>query len=97
MDNLLGADATPEQRQAMSLELRVDRETPPAFLWHTANDQVVQVENVLLMARALSGAGRPFELHVYPDGPHGMALSAENAHVGSWVPLAHEWLRTMGW
>ena len=47
-------------------------QTPPTFLWHTADDAVVPVENSLMFAEALSENKVPFELHIYPHGPHGM-------------------------
>lgn len=80
------------------LDQRVDAQTPPTFLWHTAEDEVVPVENSLKMALALSGAGVPFEMHIFPFGGHGMSvcnrtvgrISEHNAH---WVDLCINWLR----
>ena len=76
-----------------SLEKHVDKTTPPAFIWHTFNDNIVPIKNALLMADAMTDAGVPFELHVYPDGPHGLALCNEqtrvlNPHCEGWVQLA---------
>ncbi len=96
-DSLLGPTATPEQRRALSLEIRVDPNTPPAFLWHTAADAGVPVENSLLYASALRRCGIPFELHVYPEGHHGLGLAPEQPHVATWSGLAAEWLQEMGW
>ena len=48
--------------------------TPPTFLWHTAEDGVVPVMHSILYATALSKQKIPFELHVFPKGPHGLAL-----------------------
>lgn len=95
--NLLGPDATSAQRQEMSLELQVGPHTPPTFLWHTAEDAAVPVENSLLFASALSRHRIPFELHVYPHGRHGVGLSPEDAHVATWSILCGEWLRGLGW
>lgn len=96
-DNLLGADASPEMLRTMSLELHVDTQTPPAFLWHTADDPVVPVENSLLFAMALRKHGVPFELHVYPHGRHGVGLSEDDPHIATWTALCCEWLRGLGW
>ena len=79
----------------MSLELNVHKDMPPVFLWHTANDKSVPVENSLLFAGALSAHSVPFELHVYPDGPHGMGLGGNDPHVATWVSLCVEWLNGM--
>ena len=95
--NLLGENPSEEALRRMSLELRVTEETPPAFLWHTVADPIVPVENALLMAEALRRHKVPFELHVYPEGRHGLGLAPNNPHVATWMGLCCQWLRGMGW
>ena len=74
--NLIGTkEPTKEQLEEYSLELHVDEKSAPAFIVHTAEDQLVPVQNALAIATAYANATRPFELHVYPHGPHGMALA----------------------
>jgi len=73
--NLLGGLDDWEMRKKLSLEHAVNGETPPAFIWHTCQDDVVPVENSLYAAEALSKAGIPYELHIYPDGGHGISLA----------------------
>ena len=72
----------------------VTENTPPTFLWHTAEDTCVPVENSLLYASALSANKVPFELHVYPYGPHGLATvdAQTNNRLSEKVSLAQEWL-----
>lgn len=94
--NLLGENPSAELMQKMSLELNTHKNVPPVFLWHTANDGTVPVENSLLFATSLSAAKIPFELHVYPNGPHGMGMGFADPHVATWVPLCAEWLKKMG-
>ncbi|MEW6356852.1 MAG: alpha/beta hydrolase [Planctomycetota bacterium] len=96
-NNLLGPDATESVRRKMSLELHVTEATPPTFLWHTAEDPGVKVENSLIFAEALSRREVPFELHVYPKGRHGLGLAPEYPHVATWMDLCCEWLKGMGW
>ncbi|MBN1937863.1 MAG: hypothetical protein JW934_24630 [Anaerolineae bacterium] len=60
-------------------------------------DAGVPVENSLLYARALSAHRVPFELHVYPQGRHGLGLASEDPHVATWIDLCTEWLHGMGW
>ena len=96
-DNLLGGDADEAARSEMSLELQVSEGTPPAFLWHTVEDAGVPVENSLLFAQALRRHHIPFEMHIYPQGRHGLGLSAEDPHVATWVDLCAGWLRGRGW
>jgi acetyl esterase/lipase len=79
----------------------VGRQTPPTFLWHTAEDALVPVSQSLLHAAALAAARVPFEAHVYANGPHGMSLADEvtatrageiDPRVAGWFPLALSWL-----
>ncbi|HEO69863.1 MAG TPA: alpha/beta hydrolase [Candidatus Hydrogenedentes bacterium] len=95
--NLLGPDASDAMLEYMSIERHVNEKTPPTFLWHTANDGGVPVKNSLLFAEALSKHRVPFELHVYPEGRHGLGLAAEDEHVATWMPLCCQWLHGMGW
>ena len=72
-----GEELTKDKLTSVSLEKQVSEKACPAYILHTANDDVVNVKNSLLLANAYSEHGLPFELHVYPDGPHGMALANE--------------------
>lgn len=72
-NNLLGENATQEMIDALSLETRVSADTVPTFLWHTVTDGSVPVENSLQYAAALRRHQVPFELHLYENGPHGLA------------------------
>ena len=99
-DNLCGDN--PELVEKMSLEKRVTKDTPKTFLWHTFADQAVPVENSLLFANALREHDIPFELHIYPEGRHGLALSIPDTgltkddvvstNVKGWIDLACNWL-----
>ncbi len=94
-------DASEEELDALRLENKVDEDTVPAFIMHTANDPVVPVTDSLAMALAMRKAKRPFELHIYPNGPHGMALATEKTSNGNpymidetiakWVEHAVHW------
>ena len=59
----------------MSLENHVNANTPPTFIWHTFEDQVVPVQNSLKFAYALAENKVLFEQHIYPYGQHGLATS----------------------
>lgn len=91
------------QAQYFSLEKHVTPETPPVFLWHTAADELVPVQNSLLFAQALAEKQVPFELHIYPKGVHGLSLATPeveepekqrwaDAHVAEWFPECIRWL-----
>jgi acetyl esterase/lipase len=75
-DNLLGPDADDALAASLSTDQGVTPDTPPCFLWHTAEDPGVPVENSLMFASALRQNGVPFELHIYERGAHGLGLNA---------------------
>ncbi len=95
--NLLGVDISEELLKKMSLELNVHKDVPPVFLWHTADDQVVPVENSLHFAEELSKLKIPFEMHIYPKGRHGLGLATNDRHMGTWSSLCCEWLQSQGY
>ena len=96
MANLIGADPPEDLRALLSNERQVTRDTPPAFLWHTADDGGVSVRNSLSFASALSQHGVPFALHVYGHGRHGLGLAENDADVGSWPTRCGAWLAQRG-
>lgn len=74
-DALLGKDASAKEREAFSLEKHVPDDLCPVFLWQTAEDKSVPVENSYLMAMALRKKHIPFEHHVFAHGRHGISVS----------------------
>ncbi|WP_274649712.1 alpha/beta hydrolase [Paenibacillus humicola] len=91
--NLLGPEPAEEMVELLSAERQVKPDTPPAFIWHTADDGAVPVENALLYASALAAAKVPFDLHVYEKGRHGLGLAGEDPHVASWTTVCGLWLK----
>ena len=96
---------TEEQIELFSLDLHVDSNTPPAFVWHTENDPSVPVQNSKNLISALKNAGVKHELLLFPDGPHGLSLAThetckdipeDEPHPASvWVDLADKWLKNL--
>ena len=83
----------------------VTRETPPAFVWTTGQDEVVPPSQSLRFVTALAEAGVPFEYHHFQWGCHGLSTADElcdadreslPVNVASWVDLAANWLRKIG-
>jgi acetyl esterase/lipase len=100
-ENLLGTDPSPELIKLLSNELQVTKETPPCFIFHTANDPVVPVENSLEFAAALRRVGVPFDLHIYENGPHGIGLGGsplnpDPAKLHPWTRDCIFWLKERG-
>lgn len=86
-----------EDRLLFSLEDQVTTTTVPSFIWHTASDESVPVENSMHFASALKAKGIDFALHIFTQGDHGLSMS--NHEVGTpnqacqaWVGLASTWL-----
>jgi acetyl esterase/lipase len=91
--NLLGDNSDIVHRNALSAERNVTSRTPPTFLWHTADDGNVPAEHSLLYAKALAAAGVEWELHVFPEGGHGLGLAEDDPVVCAWTGLCAAWLR----
>lgn len=99
--NLLGSEYE-EKKAMMALENQVDIHVPPAFIWHTFEDQSVPFQNSLLFVEAMGKAGVPAEFHLYPKGSHGLSLANEalmrtdgtgvQEECQSWMPLLRTWL-----
>lgn len=97
--NLLGDHPTPELIKLLSNELQITKSTPPCFLFHTADDGAVPVENSIDFARALRQAGVPFDLHIYQSGPHGIGLGSRDsdpAKYHPWTKACSSWLKIQG-
>ncbi|NMP36919.1 MAG: alpha/beta hydrolase [Clostridiales bacterium] len=80
-----------------SLDTEVDEQTPPAFIFSTADDSCVPIRSSLSFASALSEKKIPFELHVFGSGSHGLAVAkrvtgAVNPEVSDWIPMCEKWL-----
>lgn len=96
--NLTGKTALSlEEARYFSAELNVTDDTPPAFLWHTAQDDTVPVEQSMRLAQALFDHEIPCALHIFPFGKHGIGLGADNAQAKIWPDLLNEWLIDMGY
>ena len=92
-ENLLGKDATPEMRKALSSELNVRPDTPPTFIFSSSTDETVPVQNSVAFYSALHAANVPAELHIFEKAPHGVGLDFQDESVGEWTTLLLHWLR----
>jgi acetyl esterase/lipase len=96
MCNLIGENPPEDLRRSLCNELQVCMDTPPAFIWHTADDGGVPDQNALQFALALSAQKIQYELHVYRSGPHGLGLAPQHPHIATWMDLCGEFLREIG-
>ncbi|MDO5151890.1 MAG: alpha/beta hydrolase [Eubacteriales bacterium] len=89
--------ATREELVYFAPEVNVTMHTPPFFIWQTNSDDP---RHSFALGQALTAVGIPFEMHLFPEGVHGLALADGNndlamdlPHVASWAQLCTEWLR----
>lgn len=75
-ENLTGNKSV-DAHQPYSILNWVSGDFPPTFLWHTFTDPSVPVRNSLRMALALADAGVKMEMHIFPEGTHGLSLANE--------------------
>lgn len=94
--SLLGShEPTQSQLEMCSIENHVDHRAVPVFIVQSSNDELVDIRNSLILAEAYRNAGLTFELHIYPDAPHGAALANEITACGNekWVvPAMAQWV-----
>lgn len=83
------------------LEHYVNKNTPKTFLWHTYTDPAVPVYNTMVFANALMENDVNFELHIFPEGAHGLSLSNkvtstaaeyEVSAVEPWIDMSIAWV-----
>lgn len=95
-----GEDVGHPKYEWFGLENHVDKNTPPTFLYHTADDNCVPVQNSLQFAAALSSANVPYELHILPHGGHGMsacthAVGCPDDYTARWAEWSVSWLNKL--
>ena len=79
---------------SLTPELKINAQTPPMFLFATADDPYSN--SALVIAGALREAKVPVELHFYAKGGHGYGLRKGNAAGETWPLLAAKWLEKYG-
>ena len=89
-------EKSPEARMFLAPEKNISTMTPPFFIWQTVSDDG---RHSMCLAKALQDAGVPYELHIFQQGVHGMAmadgdndLDLDIWHVARWGELCKEWL-----
>ncbi len=98
--NLLGDKVDELAASVTPTNLACDK-TPPAFIWHTAEDSVVDVCNTYRYVTRLRELLIPTELHIFPFGRHGLGLAdtpeRTNPHIMPWAELMTKWLELYGY
>ena len=90
-----------EKAGELNTASRVTSDTPPAFIWQTSQDQIIDPHNALAYADACYRNHVECELHVFQYGLHGTALANDvtdykapkDINVETWVPMFMNWIR----
>ena len=83
-----------EKNTALTPDIPVTGQTPPAFIVQAENDPV-HVENAVAYFLALKSAKIPAELHLYAEGGHGYGLRRTELPVTAWPKSVEAWLQTL--
>lgn len=78
-------EAKAELLKTLNLNEAVNEHTPPAFIWATATDGAVPADNAIRYALALAQKGIAYELHIYPEGVHGLSTCDKEVNIN------HNW------
>jgi len=89
---LLGDNPSQEKIDEFSNEMHVDENTPPAYITHAGDDNLVDVDNSIFYFEQLRHHHVPAELHIYQKGGHGFVFH----HKGWMIPL-FQWMEESNW
>lgn len=95
-EQLIGKQPAKEKIDFYSNELHITAQTPPAFLVHSSDDQVVKSENSILFYQGLVKNKIPAELHIYQNGGHGYGMNNKTT-TDHWMDRCRSWLLSNGW
>jgi acetyl esterase/lipase len=95
-EQLIGKTPSSDKIKLYSNELQVTKNTPPTFLVHASDDDVVKSENSVLFYQHLIENKVPAEMHIYQAGGHGFGMNNKTTQ-DSWMERGKAWLDSNGW
>lgn len=84
-----------EDKTRLSAQMRITKDTPPAFLAVSSDDKGSAAGTIRLF-QGLRDAGVSAELHVFADGGHGWGMRKSDHTFGGWTVRCEEWMRSRG-
>ena len=91
-NTLLGRNPSRDIVDEYSNELQVTADTPPTYITHAADDNVVDVDNSIGYFQALRQNKVPVEMHIYPAGGHGFIFRQPE-----WMQPLLLWMKKNKW
>ena len=95
-DQLIGKNPPKSLIDSFSNELRVTAQSPPTFLVHATDDNVVPVMNTISYYEALLKFHIPAEMHIYKAGGHGFGMHNPTTD-DEWMQQCKNWMNSKGW
>ena len=93
-DQLIGKNPPKQLLDSFSNELQLSAKTPPTFLIHATDDDVVPVMNSVVFYEALLQYKIPAEIHIYNAGGHGFGMNNPTTK-DLWMESCKHWLQSM--
>lgn len=92
---LIKQNASQEEKDYFSNELHVNQDTPPTFLVHSGEDNVVPVQNSIEYYLKLQKNKISSEMHIFNSGGHGFGIDLTKGNENQWALLFINWLKQM--
>ena len=94
--NLLGDNPDPKLVQSLSNEEQVVKYSATNATTWRPGISGVPVENSIEYFKACRKHGVPAEMHLFPQGRHGLGLAKSVPGASQWPSLCEQWLRGLG-
>jgi acetyl esterase/lipase len=94
-ENLIGKNPSQQLLDLYSNEKQITNDTPPTFLVHATDDNVVPVQNSIMFYKGLLEHKVKAEMHIFEAGGHGFGLNNPTS-TEHWFNWAANWLRGNG-
>lgn len=94
-ENLIGKRPSQEALNLYSTDKHVGAKTPPTYLVHAADDDVIPVKNSLRFFDAMLKANVSGELHILQSGGHGFGIS-DPGNKNNWFSSCQNWMQRNG-
>lgn len=88
---LTGLAVNTQKIKEFSNELQVTPDTPPTFITHSADDNVVTIQNSILFMAALQKNKVPVESFFYAKGGHGYGIDNPTSEI-DWIDSCIDWV-----